>query len=116
MSWQEDPQDCLWQGLTTKAQVPQFVYDDLGNFKGLLGEAHVPLVASGRLGHVKCMVADCCLGQRRVMVSSGVHQGNPLLMQLLLRPAQVLPEDSPANGVLVVLVNEPHPLGMDFFF
>jgi hypothetical protein len=40
-------------------------------------------------------------------------KGMPFFMQLLLQPVQVLPEDSPTNIVLVVLVHEPRPLGID---
>ena len=46
----------------TISEVPKIVYGDLDNFKGLLGEVNVPLVASGHLAHVKCMIVGCCIG------------------------------------------------------
>ena len=69
----------------------------------------------GNLEHVKCMIVGRLSCGIRLLVPPGVHKGNALVMTLLLQPVQVLPEDSPDNGALVVLVNEPHPLGRDFF-
>ena len=84
------PHDCLWQALTTNAQFRQKKIPKLSMVtwtvaKGLLGKVNVPLVASGHLDHVKCMIVGCCLGEIIVLVSPGVHQGNPLVMQLLIQ-------------------------------
>ena len=58
----------------TISEVPKFVYGDLNRFNGLMGEVRVPRVASGRLAHVKCIIVGCCIGDRRMLVSPGVHQ------------------------------------------
>ena len=54
--------------------------------------------------------SDVCKEQGQVCI-----KGILFVMQLALQPVQVLPEDSPTNGVLVVLVVKPHPLGIVLF-
>ena len=60
---------------------------------------------------------DCgkVLRKRGVMVSPSVQTSDAVVTQIQLQPVHVLPEDSPTNGVLVVLADEPHPLDGDLF-
>ena len=65
----------------TMLEVSQFGHDAQGSIKAVLGEVHVPHVASGHLEDVKCMIVGCCMGKVECWFSPGVHQGNALVFK-----------------------------------
>ncbi|MFM7980680.1 MAG: hypothetical protein ACKPKO_15310, partial [Candidatus Fonsibacter sp.] len=65
------------------------------------------LEPSGQFKHGMSALVYGCIWESRVMVSPSVHQGDVMLMQLVLQPVQVLPVHTPLDGALVVLVVAP---------
>jgi hypothetical protein len=76
-------------------KLPKGGHDTQGNILAILGEVHVPLVASGQLDGVRCLIVGCCVGESGLMVAPSVHQGGALVLAILLKLVQALPQLSP---------------------
>ena len=95
ISREKNLEDCLKQGLTIKAPMcvvcQKKCHAAQDNINAVLGEDHVPLVASGKLDGVRCLSVGCWLGDSGLTAAPSAHQRDAPVFAVRLKVAQVCP-------------------------